>query len=63
MSDKDCPIKDKHTPMPPGNPQNEAEYRQNLQKSHFQQVCPGCGLWAMWVLKTTIDFNGAVLRG
>lgn len=62
-AEEKCPIKDKHTPMPPGRPEDETKYRERLQKTHFQQVCPGCGLWSMWVLKVTIDFEGAVLRG
>lgn len=47
--------------MPPGNDENLRDYKEKLGRSHYTLACQGCGLWVIWVLKTTINFEGAVI--
>lgn len=46
----DCPNRATHTPMPSGygSWHHRAEA---LARTHDQQRCPSCGLWAIWVPK------------
>lgn len=37
-----------HTPLPDGYSARQARFIE-LMKTHKQVVCPGCGLWKIWV--------------
>lgn len=43
LADSDC----KHTPSPNGYIQWH-EWAEKMEKTHVQERCPICGLWAIW---------------
>lgn len=43
-----CPNADQHTPHPRRQFAHEA-WAQQMLRTHEQQRCPGCRLWAIWV--------------
>lgn len=49
-----CPRFDLHDPHDPGGSGDYFAwwaYAELKSKTHRQQRCPGCGLWAVWVRK------------
>ena len=46
------PCSDSHTPSPPGYLDWHA-WAERMAKTHKQQRCPECNLWAIWVPKQT----------
>ena len=50
MTQKLCPQAHLHTPTPSGYLQWHA-WAETKSKTHQQERCPGCGLWAIWVPK------------
>lgn len=45
-----CPQQHLHAPHPTGYLAHAA-WAEEMLKTHGQQQCPGCGLWAVWVPK------------
>lgn len=50
MNKEDCPKKSKHTKCPTGYLQWH-DWAKAKSKTHRSVKCPGCGLYAVWVLK------------
>lgn len=47
MKQDDCPNKSNHTPRPYGYLAYH-EWALQMEKTHQQERCPDCGLWAIW---------------
>lgn len=50
MSDLLCPHFEDHTPRPEGYLAWHA-WADRMAKTHRQEKCPGCGLYAIWMPK------------
>ncbi len=49
-TEKTCPERWRHTPQPDGYLQWH-EWAEQMKKTHVQERCPCCGLWAIVVKK------------
>jgi hypothetical protein len=54
-----CPNRDAHTPSPHGYLEWHA-WAEEMDKTHVQQECPGCGLMAIWVPREASAAEGPV---
>ncbi len=52
-----CPNAASHTPHPPGYVAH-AEWAERMLRTHEQQRCPNCQLWAIWVPKADQEPTG-----
>lgn len=45
----DCRTPERHRPDEPGGFVAWTEWAEQMDKTHTQRRCPGCGLFAVWV--------------